>query len=258
MRFFSVLFALGCLAPASASALSCVSGPYFSVPAADSVDVPTNVKLALWYADQNPDDVPVRLIESGTDEEMDLTIVPIGDSGGGYSFIPETSLKPGTSYSLEISYGNDTYSKYIEFETGETADELAPASPNLLSIETGQQDTEWGNTDWVRTDVGESAEEVYYRVEVADNASFANSETSTVYYYGERVSVGKGLCERTLTMDATDVQFVRMTAIDRAGNESVVSEIGEPMGCSSIGAAKMAGWMSLAMLPVLLGRFRRR
>ena len=56
-------------------------------------------------------------------------------------------------------------------------------------------------------------------------------------------------------MTERDIEYVRLVAIDLAGNRSAVSEYAEPKGCSAVGLGGV-GWLGLGVLPVLFGRRR--
>jgi len=259
MRVLALCVACSLFAPASAWALSCASGPYHSIPKADSVDVPTNAKVTIWYAYDVPVEGMVRLVEADSGEEVEWTMGSFEDAGGGFTFTPNALLKANTSYSVEVGQDSDNAWEFFRFETGSETDETEPATPDVLHMKKEKNNSYWGQTNLVITEVEVQEEEnLYYRVEVSDNASFEGAEVSTTFAYDQTVTLGQGLCNNSLNMSAQDVDFVRLTAIDQAGNESLVSEVGEARGCSSVGAAGMGVWASFALFPVLLGRRRMR
>ena len=246
-----------CLMPASAHALSCVSGPYAVFPSTDTLDVPLNAQIVVWYSGLTMEDVPLQLVEVSVVEVVPVSFELVEGSGAAVRMIPDEPLGPDVMYRVEALWPDSVPQMISLFVTGESADTTAPNAPGILSVERGEADGEWGPTDFVRTEVNPANELVYYRVEVSSDKAFAESEFSTVMTHEEAVKIGHNLCENTLQMPAMDVKLVRLTAIDMAGNESANSEAGKTGGCSVIGASGL-GWLGFGVIPLVFGRRRQR
>jgi hypothetical protein len=256
MKSAFALLSFVCLMPASAHALSCVSGPYAVFPS-DTLDVPLNAQIVVWYSGLTVEDVPLQLVEVYRAKVVPVSLESVEDSGAAVRMIPDEPLKPDLMYRIEALWPDRVPQAISLFNTGESADTTAPKAPGILSVERGEADGEWGPTDFVRTEVNPAKELVYYRVEVSSDEAFTESEFSTVMTHEEAVKIGHNLCENTLQMPAMDVRFVRLTAIDMAGNESVNSQVGKTGGCSVIGASGL-GWLGFGVIPLVFGRRRQR
>lgn len=253
-----IMMALVSVLPSTASALSCADGPYFNLPEDGATAVPLNAQLSIWHSSFGGDDPMLRLVEKDTGIERALSVSKVEDSGGLIHFVPDELLSANTSYSVEmVRTGVESHS-YFNFETGDAVDEEAPTVPLLNEVTLRENnDGQWGQTDSVSVEVSQADEVVYYQFEVADNAEFGGSEFSSIFVMDDGVTamIGHDLCVTTLQRDAMDVDYVRLVAIDLAGNKSAVSEFAEPKGCSALGLGSV-GWLGLGVLPVLFGRRR--
>ena len=246
------------LVPSAAHALSCADGPYASVPKDGSSEVPLNARVAVWYSFSTPDELPLHLINNATGEEVPTSTSDIEDSGGVFLLVPDSPLDTDTSYSVTVTRGDTLASEgtqVTQFTTGSQIDEDSPSQPIISAVSKSEDNTDWGPTDSVNATVKGANEVVYYRMEVADNEDFIQSESSTMYAWDGIISVGHGLCTTTLTREAMSVKQVRLIAIDLAGNESIVSESAKSMGCSAVGLSGVS-WLGLGLLPIFMRRRR--
>ena len=259
----STLF-LSTLISTSAYGLSCDDGPSVSVPKNGATDVPVNTQVIVWYSLNTPEEPSLAIVNKTSGEVVESTITAIEDSGGALAFVPNEDLPANTTFyvtrEVERTLAGD-YTPFATFETGDAVDEVAPISPNIIELTKDHENGPWGTAENVTAvlsiDSDSQADDVlYYRMELADNPDFIDSEFSTIYGTSDStVVVGSGPCFNTLDREALSVKHVRITAIDMAGNESQVSESAKATGCSSIGVAGM-GWLGLSLLPLVIRRRR--
>jgi uncharacterized protein (TIGR03382 family) len=103
-------------------------------------------------------------------------------------------------------------------------------------------------------------EDVMYLVDVAGDAGFTDARTAHVLGWQSNagttdVSVGTGPCGGPLEIDGSD-RFVRVRAVDAAGNISVISAGERAGGCSSL-PSPLAPSALLVLLLAGLARRRR-
>ena len=249
---------LSTLLSSTAYGLSCANGPIASLPENGMTDVPVNAQIAVWYSLSTPDDTPLFIVNQASGDVVASTTTPIEGSGDAFLFVPHEDLPANTSFYLTREVERTLtgeYPPFATFTTGEQVDELPPGQPDIMDL--AKQDNKrgpWGDTDNITARVSQPGEAVYYRMELADNADFIDSEISTIYgTANDTIRVGSGPCEHTLDRDASSVKHVRITAIDLAGNESEYSESSSPVGCSSIGVSGMSA-MGLGLLPFAIRR----
>ena len=253
-----VMMLLASVVPSTAFALSCAEGPYFNLPEDGATAVPLNAQLSVWRSSFGGDEPMLRLVEQASGVELSLSMSLVDDSGGLLHFVPEENLSANTVYLVERVFENRDPEPYFQFETDDSVDEEAPASPIIQEVTVREdKDGHWGPTDSVNVVFEHPSDIVFYQFEMADNASFENAELSSIFATNDGTSahVGHDLCVDTLRRDAMDVEYVRLVAIDLAGNRSAVSEYAEPKGCSALGLGGV-GWLGLGVLPVLFGRRR--
>ena len=198
-------------------------GPYHSVPGDGAVDVPINARVAVWYALATPDEVPVRLIETATGTAVSVTVETVEDSGGVTLFHPVEGLAAHTAYTVEFTHASGEVLAFSSFETGGCEDTTAPAAPKVTGVEQGTTEFEGGEADWVHGHLSISDPDIYHRVEIAKDASFADAEVVTVRSNNGQVSLSSDSCVGEVMTHPHDVNAMRVVAIDMAGNESVRS-----------------------------------
>ena len=238
---------------ADAHALSCRHGFTDSIPSNHALDVPTNVAPVLLFAGGSEEtELTLTHIESG--RGIDFSVTPLG-SKNVLQIQPMEELLPNTKYALGLY--NQWYQMTgdsITFTTGSSADTTAPKEPKIIDIQRDFGRDYWGSWKWLDIELESSNADGLYRIEVADNEAFDNSEVIYVDSYDSVLYVGRGLCDQNMKTAANDVKWVRVSAIDLAGNQSDGPEA-YASGCSSV-SQPANPLLLLLTLPLLV--FRRR
>ena len=267
---FPTLLTLLAIQPSHA--LSCADLSIYPLsPVADSVSVPLNVQPTfdvISYAGTialvDSSIYGVRLVDE--DGSVLPSQVFSQDSESGYTFtlLPEASLEPDTDYDLEwTSNEGETWFEFSAFTTGLTDDDPPPSAPTPGALTSTDETDEWGRWAQLALELQtESTDDsgVWYRIELAEDASFSDA---VVRGAGpNRIAFYDNPCQSDSAafLDPATT-WVRVTAIDAAGNESdsVAAVPGEPSatgttGCSSAGLVQLD---ALAFTLGMLGLFWR-
>jgi len=245
---------LSVLMSGDAHALSCEYGFSDSIPADMSVDVPTNVTPYLMFAG-GVSDLEFSLVHLASGELVRVEAEALGNQDI-MQVRPQEELQPNSQY--ELRFINDEYQMYpdtVTFTTGAEADLEAPEAPQIIDIERDYGWDMWGSWRWLDIELAPASAQNIYRLEVADNENFANSEIIYTESYDSIVSIGQGLCAKNMQKDARDVKWVKVSTLDLAGNSSGALEAFQ-RGCSS--ASQPANvFFVLFSLPLLVLRRRQ-
>ena len=241
----------------------CAPGPQGSIPVDGSVDVPTNTQLAVWYVSDTPDTSPLRLIETETGEEVSVWIESVDDAGGLFLFHPDIPLQAQTSYTLEGS----EFRPFASFETGLGTDTTPPEPSQITCAEHGTTENEGGIFDWISGQLAVTESEVYHRVEWSTDKHFSPLEVATLQTHHRQAKWSTESCG-VMETHPHDLKFMRVIAIDLAGNESSQSNPLKVKSCANADSdhsARTCGfmlgnplhWAWLCIIPVLRSRSRR-
>lgn len=246
-----------------AEALSCLEGPDAPLPADGAVDVPTDVqvRVAMHWADT--DTYSLHLLdELGQEVAATLEMVENPGSSDLAWVRPDAELSPNSSYSLHAGMNEQIWDDWAltTFTTGSAAQSDSPEAPAVLSVERDRGTDIWGSWDWLRIEV-DSAAPASFLIEVATDETFSDARQAHVTEWnggeGElELLVGDGLCGGNMPL-LDGERWVRVAAVDYAGNISDFAAAEAPAGCSSAGgpASGLAGVLGFFL--VALGRRRR-
>lgn len=239
--FFSSLFS------SNAHALSCMEGVTDTNIGAYASDIPINAVISVWLLWVDLDVYPLTLRLSDTQEEVPATYTDVGINGL-VRIEPEEDLMPNTKYEVfESSFMHQTV---LQFTTGEERDDTPPNAPEILDVSKDYGFDMWGSWKWLDLSLNEKEANGYYKIEVSRTSDFSNSEIT----YVKDPYIGSGLCSSNIDMDPSAVQWIKVTAIDVAGNESTTNEPYQ-RGCSS---TQPPMHLLLPMLSISLLVSRRR
>jgi hypothetical protein len=245
------------LLPSSAEALSCMAGVYEATPRSGLTDLPINTLPLVWSALTHPNS-DLRLLNVDTEEELDFSLTHLGSSL--YTIDLDSDLEAGTTYQL-IEYEWELST----FTIGDSIDEDGPETPIITDLDRERGSDIWGNWDYLVISTESSEDVAYFEVEVSDNANFDNPSIAWSDSVEQSLWIGSGVCGGNLpSREVRDIQFVRLTAYDYAGNPSEPSDIVEwkrsekidttARGCSVLPGSTVGLWGLLS----LLGLRRRR
>ena len=128
-----------------------------------------------------------------------------------------------------------------------------PEAPEIIDIDRDYGWDTWGSWRWLNIDIDKGDKNNIYRVEVADNENFNNSEVIYTDSYDSVVTVGSGLCHANMDMDARDVKWVKVSTLDVAGNSSDTLDAFQ-RGCSSVAQPANLLLMLFALPLIVLRR----
>ena len=254
-------------------ALSCLEASLSPLsPAADSADVPLNAVPTfsmLSYQDVasriDAGDYRFRLIDDAGDT-IDTELITVDDVGSHtFSLAPADGLAPQTGYTVEWSTdGGESWSESSSFTTGLSEDDTPPSHPTPGTLSQTEETSEWGL--WAQLSVAVDVEstdssDIWYRVELSGDEDFSDPVVrgapadQIVFYDNPCESDAAALLD-------PETSWVRLTAIDAAGNESdtVVGEAADPdggTGCASLGTLQLDALALSLGLVGLLWRTRR-
>jgi len=214
-------------------------------------DVPINTVVNLWLIWGGLESFPLTLRIADTEEEVPATYTEVGVNGL-VRIEPEENLLPNTEYEvIEENYADQV----LHFTTGEDIDETPPNSPTIINVSKNFGFDVWGSWKWLNIELEDWETNSYFKVEVSRTEDFSESEITYVSAHDGIPSIGTGLCDSNIEMDPTVVKWIKVTAIDAAGNES---ETQEPYrrGCSS-SQAPMHLLLPILAIPLLILRRRR-
>jgi hypothetical protein len=262
MRTLFVLAALASAVPAHA--LSCAWGVNHVFPETDAADVPTNVVLRVGYLSATPEDQPLSLLtDAGEPVAATWTLVSAGEAGASvWALRPDAPLLPDTTYHLTEEGESDPGFRRSSFRTGAGPDLDPPGSPSVRSVRRDVGRGIWGSWHHHVISVEAEAEPQFFEVDVSDSPDFASFRTvqAPAFVNGAgdpELVVGNGVCGGELDLSRRD-KFVRVRAIDLAGNMSGDSSDERARGCHTLSTPMgLAGGFALA-LAGLLGRRRPR
>ena len=139
----------------------------------------------------------------------------------------------------------------------------------MTCVERGSTENEGGLFDWVAGHLSVAEAGLYHRIELSTDAAFSDVEVLTLSTFNDRAQVSTESC-LDLQTHPHDVKFMRVTAIDSAGNEAEVSNEKKARKCATFGAESAGsetgtcntlvvstlGWMGFAVVPALVLRRR--
>jgi hypothetical protein len=258
MRVLVLLAALAL--PLPASALSCAWGPTEFFPVDGATHVPTNVVVrVVVFGEPTGEEAALFLVDAaGAEVPWTRAVVSEGEAGSSvWSFTPDEPLVASERYQI-VRSTVDSPSAFVTFTTGAGPDTTPPDAPMIEEIRRDTGLNEWGS--WHHHDIrlAQPGEPIFARVEVSDNPDFSGSRVveAAVFHDGDsfRTVVGNGLCGGELDLSRSD-KFVRVSAIDRAGNVSATADEDRARGCSTL--ATPTGWAPTLLLALLALRRRR-
>jgi hypothetical protein len=208
-------------------ALSCEeSGLQGSAPATTAVDVPVNAELVFSMLGDNLRDLV--LVDAGTGAELPYSLTSQTEGlRTVYSVTPDELLSADTDYDLSWRGPSESYT--LELTTGAEVDETPSVAPIIDQVVADSVTDEWGT--WYRFDVVYAFDTLdsvdpgdRYEVEIADNPDFNDATVRTAYGSPSRFGADPCWSSDGDFVKETDLrQWVRVTAVDMAGNRSEVS-----------------------------------
>jgi hypothetical protein len=242
------------LFPQTASALSCLEGVTHVVPADGSMNLPTNTLPVVWTAYNSLVQDDVQLVDVVSGESIDFTVT---EQHGAYLIETEDGFNADTQYQL---YGNVDEYEITVFTTGTSMDEDAPEQPVILNSSRDKDRDMWGSWDHLDLELDASEDTSYFLVEVAENSDFSDSTLIlTTAWDNSSISIGSGLCGGNYSReDVKNIEYVRVTAYDIAGNPSEESDVLQvrSFGCSTIAASNIGLWGIIGFLGLAVRRRR--
>lgn len=190
-------------------------------------EVPTNVQLILWEAEQSG-----AFVLRDLDTEAEVPFIADVLGGDTFRLVPNDELQPNTRYGVFTQEAPGQAA--LTFVTGTGPDTTPPETPVVLSVTKDFGSDTWGRWQWIDTTLEGASEDLEgaYEVEVSASSEMTDSETVWVHQDSSIVSVGSGICLSNLEMDPKSVRFVRVKAVDLAGNTSEASvPTGRSGGC---------------------------
>ncbi|MFT4974295.1 MAG: hypothetical protein ACI8S6_000177 [Myxococcota bacterium] len=255
---FTILVALT-LTP-TAEALSCIEGAGDAFPSDSAVGVSLDVipRISLYGLAEVTQELVI--IDEAAGTLVPFTAEVVENPGNTHLawLRPDGPLSPDVSYSVAVLSGEDLDDAWrlSTFTTGDAALSGDPQAPTVLDVDRDKGKDMWGSWDWIR--IGIDSEPATYQVQVASSADFSDAEEIHLLansYDGIELSVGSGVCGGSLEL-ASGEQFVRVAAVDYAGNVSEYSS-SQSSGCSAVsGASSLTG--ALFGVLAVLGMRRRK
>ena len=203
---------LSFLCSSNSHALSCMEGVYNTNIGTDASDIPINSVIQVWIVWGGLESYPLTLRLADTDEEVPATYTEVGINGM-VRIEPEEALLPNTEYEV---FENSYQEEVLHFTTGDHIDETPPKTPEILDISKDYGTDTWGSWKWLDISLSEEEANGHFKIEVSRNADFSDSEITYVKY----PFIGYGLCTSNIDMNPNSVKWIKVTAIDAAGNES--------------------------------------
>lgn len=201
----------------SAMALDCWYGVN-ATNISEGQEVPTNFQPMIW---QSQAELQAEIRDMETSEVIAATLEEVTQEA--YRLTPEAELEAGRSYGLYVVELEEwTAEPIVSFTAASESDMTAPDAPVIESATRDFGSDEWGSWKWIDIGVEAPGEAVggAYEVEVSANEDFSDAELALVPASEDLLKVGSGLCEQSLSMAVEDIRWVRVTAIDHAGNRS--------------------------------------
>ncbi|MFT7518457.1 MAG: hypothetical protein ACI9MC_000588 [Kiritimatiellia bacterium] len=241
--------------PMPALALSCLDrGVTSSLPERDAEQVPSNAIISLQTLG-SPIDVHLQAV--GAQDPIDAALSR-EDQGSGQLIVLDPTLDlPAGQYEVVVNWENDeTWQENVQFTVVDAQDDHAPAAPTVLSTDHRVRNDVWGRWESFRVELSDADEPVRFELELADNPEFTDSNFRAAFY--SDFSLWDSPCDSDpLAASRAKNTWIRVRAIDIAGNSSAKQDV-EPMGgCSSL-AAPIGGGSVLILALGLLGVRRRR
>ena len=234
-----------------AHALSCEHGVTKLNIAHHAMDVPRNVIPSIWYNGSSYEREPVLLRIAGTQEEIDVTVVET-HINGLVQLHPSELLLANVTYEL---YRPQYMDNLRSFTTSEEIDISPTDPPEIIDATRNDGFDMWGSWKWIIVEVAPVSEPVFFAVEVSKTEDFAESEITYVDDQDWEFPLGKGQCAATIETPAKDVKWIKVRAIDRAGN---ISETLAPYqkGCNTT-TNPISFLLGLLAAPIFAFRRRR-
>jgi hypothetical protein len=204
----------------TADALSCDYGITNFIPDDGLVDLPTNTSPVVWLSDYTLTNENIALFNTDSGDQEPLIITKI--AGSVYSVLPSNGFVAETNYqftSLQDQWDFSTFS------IGEQLDEDSPAKPTINSLHRERGTDEWGDWDFLIVQIDEPQDAVYYQIDVSQNSDFIDSSIEIETVWNGQIGIGSGPCGGNYPMqEVQNINFVRISAYDIAGNQSEISD----------------------------------
>jgi hypothetical protein len=173
---------------------------------------------------------------------------------------PSAPLTSNTQYEVSgESSPRDPEQFVVRFRTGNAPDDEAPPAPTLTEVKSEVGTDEWGDWEWLVlvTDTATSSNDLYLEAQISKSDEFIDATTMSATGY-HTVQFGTGPCGGNFSAIGKGDYFVRIRAVDWAGNTSAWATHDSQVSTRGCAAASRAWWGILVLLPWLVHRFRRR
>jgi hypothetical protein len=211
---FQMLFFMQLFTTNTAHALSCEHGPVNENIGFDARDIPINVVPTIWFANAQSEDFDMSLRdETGNIIEADF----VESTFNTIQILPVEDLAPQSTYQISI---DEPYNyKFTSFTTGDVLDEEPPTAPTIYEITHENTSDVWGDSNELILDI-EIEDGSFAMIEVAYTEDFLDAEVVFAEDYNGRIWLGSGPCGSTMQSNPYDVFWIRVSAVDQAGNIS--------------------------------------
>ena len=173
------------------------------------------------------------MADTNVETEFTIEEISLYDADEETEFMlvqPREQLSPNTTYAIYESYMNDDgeqRSTILEFTTNDSIDTEPPEAPVLLEASSElEQDAMWGDLTFIILQLDkEATEQQYFYVEASETESFDSYEIMYTTSQSLQLFIPYNHCVGYSRPFMESAKYLRIKAIDLAGNTSSYSNV---------------------------------